>query len=83
MNKWGDLHPVSPFGLGAIKSHTLGIHWRTRWGGWPAQFLSLSAGAAAAFGILSFAHQKYREAWDLFRGSGGMDLRARPMIRQK
>jgi CHASE3 domain sensor protein len=32
-----------------------GLDWRTKGGRWPAQFLSLSAGLAAIFGILSFA----------------------------
>ncbi|HEX4424380.1 MAG TPA: CHASE3 domain-containing protein [Terriglobales bacterium] len=32
-----------------------GLDWRTSGGRWPAQFLSLSAGLAAIFGILSFA----------------------------
>jgi PAS domain S-box-containing protein len=49
---------MSPITAGAfllLGLALLGIDWQTRRGGWPAQILSLSAGACATFGILTFA----------------------------
>lgn len=48
---------MSPITAGAfllLSLALLGIDWRTRRGRWPAQVLSLSAGAGATFGILTF-----------------------------
>jgi PAS domain S-box-containing protein len=49
------MSPVTASGFLLLGLALLGIDWRTRQGGWPSQFLSLSAGAIAIFGILSFA----------------------------
>lgn len=56
----GTIRPglMSPITAGAfllLGVALLGIDWRTRRGGWPAQFLSLAAGGLATFGVLSFA----------------------------
>ena len=49
---------MSPITAGAfllLGVALLGIDWRTRRAGWPAQFLSLAAGGLATFSVLSFA----------------------------
>jgi PAS domain S-box-containing protein len=49
---------MSPITAGAfllLGLALLGIDWRTRRGRWPAQVLSLAAGGAAMFGLLTFA----------------------------
>jgi hypothetical protein len=51
----GLMSPITAGAFLALALALLGIDWRTRRGRWPAQSLSLSAGVAAAFGILSFA----------------------------
>jgi hypothetical protein len=51
----GLMSPITALGFLLLSLALLGIDWRTRRGGWPAQFLSLSAGTAATFGILTFA----------------------------
>jgi hypothetical protein len=51
----GLMSPLTAFALFFLGLALLGIDWRTRRGNWPAQFFSLSAGAAASFGILTFA----------------------------
>jgi PAS domain S-box-containing protein len=60
MLQTGTVRPglMSPITAGAfllLGVALLGIDWRTRRGGWPAQFLSLAAGGLATFGVLSFA----------------------------
>ena len=51
----GLMSPITAVAFLLLSLALLGIDWRTRWGRWPAQVLSLAAGAAATFGILSFA----------------------------
>lgn len=51
----GLMSPVTAGAFLLLSLALLGIDWRTRRGHWPAQDLSLSAGAGATFGILTFA----------------------------
>jgi PAS domain S-box-containing protein len=51
----GLMSPITAVAFLLFGLALLGIDWRTRRGRWPAQVLSLAAGASAMFGVLSFA----------------------------
>jgi PAS domain S-box-containing protein len=51
----GLMSPVTAGAFLLLGIALLGVDWRTRSGQWPAQALSLAAGMAAMFGLLSFA----------------------------
>jgi PAS domain S-box-containing protein len=51
----GLMSPITAGAFVLLSLALLGIDWQTKPGQWPAQYLSLSAGTAASFGILTFA----------------------------
>jgi PAS domain S-box-containing protein len=51
----GLMSPITAASFLVLGLALTGLDWRTSGGRWPAQFLSLSAGLAAIFGVLSFA----------------------------
>jgi PAS domain S-box-containing protein len=55
----GLMSPLTATAFFLLSLALFGIDWRTPRGGWPAQYLSLSAGTVAAFGLLSFAFDPF------------------------